>query len=115
MVWAENALRAQKWSSLGGIPILQAWHDAVVRYDEAIIAKQTVDGLGNFYIIPVLFGLVQPYITNYECRQWFSNVHDGFGTVVHGLGINTVSLKEANDYMIEQYPAFELACGAPKH
>lgn len=110
-MWAQNANRAKKWADNNGIAILTQWHDAVVNYDKSIQAGLKTDALGNFYIIPACFNLVQPYINNCKCRQWFADTQVGFGAVVTGLGRGTVSLQQANAYMIERYPAFDRACG----
>lgn len=115
LVWAQNALRAMKWADWDGKRICRQWHDAVVRYNAAVAANQPTDALGHFYIIPVLLTLAQPYLYNDACRQWFKETAVGFGNVVHGLGVQSVTLPEANDYMIERYPAFERACGPRKH
>lgn len=111
-MWAGNANRAKKWSKPDGIPILKMWHDAVVNYDKSMRVNQPTDALGNFYIIPACFSLVQPYITRDQCRGWFADKETGFGAIVHGLGKGTVTMKQANDYMIAAYPAFEKACGS---
>lgn len=61
-----------------GISILTQWHNAVVNIDKSSIANQTTDALGNFCVVEACFGLVQPYITNCKCRQWFADTHIGF-------------------------------------
>lgn len=113
MVWAENANIAKRWSKPEGIPILTEWYDAVIKYNNAVIANQTVDAIGNLYIIPPCFQLIQPYITNYQCRKWFADTYIEYGTIVLGLGLGTVSNAQANDYMISVYPKFQKACGYP--
>lgn len=112
-MWAKNANRAKKWSEPEGKPILKMWHDSVQNYDKSIQENYPTDALGYFYIIPACLTLVQPYITRPECKQWFKETAIGFGNIVHGLGRGTVSLPEANTYMIERYPAFDNACGSP--
>lgn len=112
-MWAVNANRAKRWATPDGIRILTEWHDAVVRNDNAMRCNQITDALGNFYIIPVCFKLVQPYIRNRQCRQWFIDTHIGFGAIVRGLGTGTVTNEQANVYMIKAYPRFDRACGSP--
>lgn len=111
-MWAENANIAKRWSDPVGIPILTEWHDSVVKYDNAMIANQQTDALGNFYIISSCLKLAAPHIRNYQCQQWFTENIDGFGRIVRGLGTGTVSFAQANAYMINQYPKFERACGS---
>lgn len=113
MVWAENANMAKRCSAPGGIPILTEWHDAVVKYDNAMIANQQTDAIGNFYIIVACQKLVQPYITNTQCQQWFATNAVNFGAVVQGLGKGTVSMQQLNAYMIQNYSKFQSACGSP--
>lgn len=112
LVWARNANRVKRWSEPGGIPILTLWHNSVVNYDNAMRANQPVDALGSFYIITECLNLALPYIKNCDCRDWIADTYEGFGAVVHGLGIGTVTMQQANKYMIQVYTTFENQCGA---
>lgn len=112
LVWAVNANRAKKWSDINGLPILTQWHDAIVNNDRATIANQPVDALGDFYVVIACLRLAQPYINNCKCRQWMADSVTGFGAIVRGLALKTVSMPQANVYMIEQYYAFDRACGS---
>lgn len=87
LVWAENANIAKRWSDPNGIPILTEWHDAVYKYDNAMIANQTMDALGNFYIISACLKLAQPHIRNYQCRQWFAETTVGSELFSRNFGI----------------------------
>lgn len=78
-----------------------------------MIAKQTTDALGNFYIIVACLRLAQPYINNCECREWFAESHIGLGKVVRSVARGTMSFQKSNRYMIEQYAVFNRACGSP--
>lgn len=112
-MWAENANRAKASSDPNGIPILTEWHDAVVKFDNAMIASQPADALGMFYIMAACLNLAQPHITNYKCRQWFADTFTGFGAHVRCLGVGALPLAQANIYLINAYPKFERACGMP--
>lgn len=113
-MWLGNANIAKRWCEPAGIPMIQEWHDSTARYDSAMTVNQTTDALGNFYTVTACLKLVQPYITNYRCRQWFADTTVGFGAIVHGLAVGTVSTAQANDYIIKLYPKFQTACGSPQ-
>lgn len=113
-MWVENGNIAKRWCQPAGIPMIQEWQDATARYDLAMRANQTTDALGHFYTITAAIKLVQPYITKYQCRQWFADATVGFTSIVRGLAVGTVSMAQANDYIIKLYPKFLSACGLPQ-
>lgn len=107
LVWAEIADMTKQWCSDDDDSIcdqiLTEWHDAVVNYDEAMKANHPMDALGNLYIIPLCLKLASPYITKRSCRRLFEKNSIGFRNIVHNLGAGTISMKDANKYMIDKY------------
>lgn len=113
MAWTEHANTVKKWADINGIAVATEWHDSVVKYDEAMLANQRTDALGHLYVIVACLRLIRPYINNFQCREFFVDTHKSFGKVVRGVATGTVSLPQANDYMIEQYVHFDKVCGSP--
>lgn len=93
------------WADINGIAI--EWHDAIVKYNEAMAAN----ALRNFYVVVACIGLIQPYVNHFPCREFFAETHKSFGVFVRGIATGTISMPQANDFMIEQFKHFDRACG----
>lgn len=110
MVWTEAANWTKRYSKPEGLHIIHKWVDALVSSDNAMIAQQINDALGDYYVVNACIGMMKTYITKRRCRRWFADTYRGFGATVRGLATKTKTMPEANQYMIQAYKNFLDGC-----
>lgn len=115
LVYAKNAESAKRWADPNGIVILNRYQVGIANFDKAMSAEppSMMAAIAQFYVGLTCSELVQPYIRDCQCRQWFADASALYEQAGEGLATGNVSLKKYNDLIIRTYETFTIACVKP--